>query len=41
MVRGRRAFTNALNAHGIRTARRGDWHATPVRNLIARKLLLA
>ena len=32
-----RAIASALNARGIRTARGGDWHATTVRNLMARQ----
>ena len=36
-VKGHRAIAAALNARGVRTARGGDWHATTVRNLLARK----
>lgn len=32
-----RAIASALNARGVRTARGGDWHATTVRNLLARR----
>jgi recombinase len=31
-----RAITQALNDRGERTARGGDWHASTVRNLLAR-----
>ena len=31
-----RALAEALNARGIRTARRGEWHHSTVRNLLAR-----
>ena len=36
-----RAIATALNARGVRTARGGDWHATTVRNLMARREPLA
>ena len=36
-VKGSRAIAAALNARGVRTARRGDWHATTVRNLLGRE----
>lgn len=32
-----RQIAEALNARGVRTARGGDWHATTVRNLVARR----
>lgn len=32
-----RAIADALNARGVRTARGGNWHATTVRNLLARR----
>jgi DNA invertase Pin-like site-specific DNA recombinase len=35
-VKGSRAIAAALNARGVRTARGGEWHATTVRNLLAR-----
>ena len=35
-VKGSRAIAAALNARGVRTARGGNWHATTVRNLMAR-----
>ncbi len=35
-VKGHRAIAAALNAREVRTARGGDWHATTVRNLLAR-----
>jgi DNA invertase Pin-like site-specific DNA recombinase len=35
-VSGLRAIAAALNARGIRTARGGGWHATTVRNMLAR-----
>ena len=35
-VKGSRAIAAALNARGVRTARGGGWHATTVRNLMAR-----
>jgi DNA invertase Pin-like site-specific DNA recombinase len=35
-VKGSRAIAAALNARGERTARGGEWHATTVRNLLAR-----
>jgi DNA invertase Pin-like site-specific DNA recombinase len=38
-VRGHRAIAAALNARGVRTARGGDWHATTVRNVLAREEL--
>lgn len=31
------AIAEALNARGIRTARGGDWHASTVRNILARR----
>jgi hypothetical protein len=31
-----RAIAEALNAHGIPTARGGEWHHSTVRNLLAR-----
>ena len=31
-----RGLAAALNARGVRTARGGEWHATTVRNLLAR-----
>jgi DNA invertase Pin-like site-specific DNA recombinase len=34
---GLRAIAAALNARGIRTVRGGDWHATTVRNMLARQ----
>jgi DNA invertase Pin-like site-specific DNA recombinase len=36
-VKGSRAIAAALNARGVRTARRGEWHATTVRNLLGRE----
>jgi hypothetical protein len=36
-AKGSRAIAAALNARGARTARGGDWHATTVRNLLARE----
>ena len=30
------AITDAINAHGIRSARGGRWHASALRNLLAR-----
>src|SRR5580700_6017912 len=38
-VKGHRAIAAALNARGVRTARGGDWHATTVRNLLAREVV--
>ena len=35
-LKGSRAIAAALNARGVRTARGGEWHATTVRNLMAR-----
>jgi DNA invertase Pin-like site-specific DNA recombinase len=35
-VKGHRGIAAALNARGVRTARGGEWHATTVRNLMAR-----
>ncbi len=35
-VHGLRGLAAALNARGIRTSRGGQWHATTVRNLMAR-----
>ena len=35
-VTGLRASVEALNKRGVRTARGGEWHATTVRNLLAR-----
>jgi Recombinase len=32
-----RAIAEAWNAHGIHTARGGDWHHSTVRNLLARE----
>jgi len=29
-------IAEALNARGVRTARGGDWHASTVRNILAR-----
>ncbi|QXQ06955.1 recombinase family protein [Sphingosinicellaceae bacterium] len=34
-------IAEALNARGVRTARGGAWHATTVRNLVARRADLA
>lgn len=34
-------IADALNKRGVPTARAGRWHAMTVRNLIARKLLIA
>jgi hypothetical protein len=31
------AIANALNRRGVRTARGGQWHASTVRNLLARR----
>ncbi len=38
-VKGHRAIAAALNARWVRTARGGDWHATTVRNLLAREVV--
>jgi DNA invertase Pin-like site-specific DNA recombinase len=35
-ITGHRALAVALNARGIQTARGGEWHATTVRNIMAR-----
>ncbi len=38
-VRGHRAIAAVLNARGVRTVRRGERHATTVRNLLAREVV--